>query len=208
MGFSLKSDKIISVLFHPVFMPVYGLALILSANTPFGYLPYQVKRLLFLIIVVNNVFLPISLLPILRHMNFISSWSMNEKEERMVPLIVVTILYAVTSFIIFRFPVPGFLKVFFISVFLVSLILTMINFRWKISLHSTGMGAMIALIMFLSFRMYSPLFWYLVFAVFAGGLVLSSRLRLMIHSPRQVWYGCSLGFVSTTFFLIFFQQFV
>ncbi|HLN55024.1 MAG TPA: hypothetical protein VK207_03465 [Bacteroidales bacterium] len=204
----MKSDKIISVLFHPVFMPVYGLALILSANTPFGYLPYQVKRLLFLIIVVNNVFLPISLLPILRHMNFISSWSMNEKEERMVPLIVVTILYAVTSFIIFRFPVPGFLKVFFISVFLVSLILTMINFRWKISLHSTGMGAMIALIMFLSFRMYSPLFWYLVFAVFAGGLVLSSRLRLMIHSPRQVWYGCSLGFVSTTFFLIFFQQFV
>lgn len=208
MSFSVKSDKVVSVLFHPLFIPVYGLALILSADTPFGYLPYQVKRLLFLIIVVNNVFLPVSLLPILRHLNFISSWSMNEREERMVPLIVATILYAVTSYIIFRFPVPGFLKSFIISVFLVSVILTMINFRWKISLHSTGIGAMIALIMFLSFRLYSPLFWYLVLAAIAGGLVLSSRLRLMIHTPRQVWYGCSLGFVSTTFFLLFFQQFV
>ncbi|MGE5419392.1 MAG: hypothetical protein ACM3UT_04360 [Chloroflexota bacterium] len=208
MGFSLKSDKIISILFHPVFIPVYGLALILSANTPFGYLPYQVKRLLFLIIVVNNVLLPLSLLPILRHMNFISSYSMDEKEERMVPLVVASILYAVTSYIIFRFPVPGFLKSFILSVFLVSVILTIINFRWKISLHSTGIGAMIALIMFLAFRLYSPLFWYLVFVAVAGGFVLSSRLRLMIHTPRQVWYGCSLGFVSTTFFLLFFQKFV
>lgn len=207
MSASVKFDKIISVLFHPIFIPVYGLAIIMSPYSPFGYLPYHVKRLLFLIITINNVLLPISLLPFLMHMNFISTWTLNDKEERTVPLIIGSILYATTSFIIFRFPIPGFLKSFIITIFIISAIMTVINFKWKISLHATGIGALIALIMFLSFRMYASLFWFFVLASFFGGIVLSARLRLNLHTPRQVWYGCSLGFVLTTFFLLFFQQF-
>lgn len=208
MSIQRNFNIIFSILFHPLLIPLYGLAVILSANSPFGFLPFHVKRLLYIIIIVNNVLLPLSLLPFLMHMNFITSWSLNERDERTIPLLITTILYATSSYIFIRFPIPGFLKVFIISVFIVSLFLTLVNLKWKISLHSAGIGSLIGLILILSFRMYSDLFWYFLIASVAGGIVLSARLRFNIHSPRQVWYGLSAGYVLSTFFLLFLQQFI
>lgn len=203
----LLPAKVISVLFHPLLMPVYGLALILSGYTPFGYIQIPVKRLLFLIIMINNVLLPLALLPFLMYMKFISSWTIQEREERAVPMIITTILYATSSYILYRIPVPFFLKAFIYSVFLISLILTLINFRWKISLHSVAAGAITGLILILSFRLYSNLLWFLIFSIVAGGMIMSARLKLNIHSPRQVWTGFSAGFVLLTFLMFFLQQF-
>src|SRR5574340_1342956 len=105
MNLQRNFDKLVSILFHPLLIPLYGLGITLSANTPFGFMPFHATRLLFIIIIVNNVILPLSLLPFLMHMNFISSWSLNEREERTIPLLITTILYAVSSYIFFRFPV-------------------------------------------------------------------------------------------------------
>jgi membrane-associated phospholipid phosphatase len=196
--------KITSVIFHPLFMPVYGMIIVFLPASPYGYLPLGVKKLLILIMLVNNVFLPFSLLPFLKHMNFISSWSLSERKERNIPMIITTILYATTSYMIFRFPVPFFLKTFIFSAFMLSLAVTVINFRWMISVHAAGAGALIAYILILCFRLYAPLEGYLLLSLIAGGLVLSSRLLLKVHSPRQVWYGFFLGFTGIlSFFLLF-----
>ena len=196
--------KIIAVIFHPLLMPVYGMAIIFSAPTLFGYLPITVKKLLFLIMLVNNVLLPLSLLPFFFHRNIISSWSIIERKERNIPLIITTILYCATSYIIFRFPIPVFLKSFIFATAFLSLIVTVINFWWKISLHSVGAGALIALVLILSLKMFTPLMWYLISAIIAGGLVLSSRLKLNFHNPQQVWIGIFTGFLGLTLFMMFF----
>ncbi len=198
--------KIASVLFHPLFMVVYGLAIILSPLTPFGYLPFTVKRLIFLIIVVNNVFLPLSLLPFLMQMRIISSWTLSERKERYIPLIITTVLYSTTSYIIFRFPIPFFLKSFLYATFFVSLIVSAINFRFRISLHSVGAGGFIAILMLLCFKMYMPPDWHLILGIIAGGLVLSSRLRLNVHSPSQVWWGFFTGFSGLMLFMLILQK--
>jgi hypothetical protein len=203
-----RLDKIVSVLFHPLFIPLYGLIIILSDQSPFGHLPYHVKRLLYIIVIINNIVLPLSLLPLLMHLNYISNWTLPEKEERSVPLLITSILYATSSYLIMRFPIPGFLKIFLITVFFISLVVTIINLKWKISLHSVGMGSLIALIIILSFRMYSPLFWHLVLGFVFSGLVLSARLNLGLHTPRQVWYGFSTGYCIVTILLVFLQKFI
>jgi membrane-associated phospholipid phosphatase len=79
-----------------------------------------------------------------------------------------------------------------------------INFWWKISLHSVGAGALISLILILSLKMLTPLEWYLVPAVIIGGLVLSSRLKLNLHSPSQVWTGVFVGFFGLSLFMMLF----
>jgi hypothetical protein len=199
-----KLAKIISVIFHPLFMPVYGMVIIFSAPTLFEYLPFAVKRILLFIVLINNVLLPLSLLPFFRYRNIISSWTINNRRERIIPLLITTILYSTTSFIIFRFPVPGFLKSFFLAAAFLSLMVTVINFRWNISLHSVGAGALIAIVLLLSFKMYSPLMWYLISVIIAGGLILSSRLRLNYHNPQQVWFGFITGFLGLSLFMLFF----
>lgn len=203
--FSGKLAQIISIIFHPLLIPVYGLIIIFSAPTLFGYLPFTVKKFLLFIVLINNVLFPISLLPFLRYRNIISSWTIFKREERTVPLVISTVLYSTTSFIIFRFPIPVFLKSFIFAVTFVSLIVTIINLRWKISLHSVAAGSLLALVLLLSFKMYTPLVWYLVSAVLAVGLVLSSRLRLDFHNPRQVWFGFLTGFLGLSLFMLFFQ---
>jgi hypothetical protein len=197
--------KIISVIFHPLFVPVYGLAIIFSAPTLVGYLPFAVKKLLILIVLINNVLLPVSLLPLFMHMNLISTWTIDNRRERIIPLVITTILYSATSFILFRFPIPVFLKSFIIAASFLSLMVTVINLWWKISLHSVGAGALIAVVLILSFKMYAPLEWYLISVIISGGLVLSSRLRLNFHNPGQVWFGVLTGFLGLTLFMMFFQ---
>jgi len=196
--------KIITVIFHPLLMPVYGMAIIFSAPTLFGYLPFPVKKLLFLILLVNNVLLPLSMLPFFIHMNIISSWSLSDRKERIIPLVITTILYCTTSFIIFRFPIAVFFKSFIYATAFLSLIVTVINFRWKISLHSVGAGALVALVIILSLKMFTPLVWYLISAVIAGGLILSSRLKLNFHNPQQVWFGFFTGIIGLALFMMFF----
>jgi len=199
-----KLAKIISIIFHPLLMPVYGMAIIFSAPTLFGYLPFNVKKLLILIMLVNNVLLPLSLLPFFIRMNIISSWTITERKERNFPLIITTILYCITSFLIFRFNIPVFLKTYIFAASFISLIVTVINFWWKISLHSVGAGALISLVFILSLKMLTPLEWYLISTVVIGGLVLSSRLKLNLHSPQQVWIGLFTGFFGLALFMMLF----
>jgi hypothetical protein len=194
--------KIITIIFHPLLMPLYGMVIIFAAPTLLGYLPFNLMKLLFLIILVNNVLLPISLMPFFIHRGIISSYNVNERKERNIPLIIATILYGTTSYIIFRFPIPVFLKSFIFSTAFLSLIVTIINFRWKISLHSVGSGALIALVLILSVKMLTPLQGYLIAAFISAGLTLSSRLKLNMHNPQQVWVGLFTGFFGLTLFMI------
>jgi hypothetical protein len=200
--FTESMAKVITVIFHPLLMPVYGMAIIFSAPTLLGYLPFNVKKLLLLILLVNNVLLPLSLLPFFKSRNIITSWSISERTERYIPLIITTALYCATSYIIFRFPIPVFLKSFVFGAAFVSLLLTIINFWWKISLHAAGSGALIGLVLVLSLKMLTPLEWYLISAIVAGALVLSSRLKLNLHAPLQVWLGLLTGFLGLTLFMM------
>jgi hypothetical protein len=196
--------RIITVVFHPLLMPIYGMAIIFSAPTLLGYLPFNVKKLLLLIMLVNNVLLPLSLLPFFFHRNIITSWSIIERRERNIPLIITTILYCTTSFIILKFPIPLFLKSYIFAAAFLSIIVTVINFWWKISLHSVGAGALIGLVLILSFKMLTPLDFYLIPAIIVGGLVLTSRLKLNMHSPGQVWIGLFTGFAGLSLFMLYF----
>lgn len=192
----------LTLVFHPWLMPLYGLAIIFSAPTLYGYLPFNVKKLLFLVVLVNNVLLPVSLLPFFKQRQIISSWKISERKERIIPLIITTVLYGSTSFIIYKFPIPAFFKSYIFSTTLLSLFVTVVNFGWKISLHSVGSGAIIALIMLLSQKMFTSLLWFLIPSILLAGLILSSRLRLNQHNPAQVWVGLFAGFIGLTVFMM------
>jgi hypothetical protein len=204
--FPEKLAKIVGIVFHPLLMPVYGMAIIFSAPTLYGYLPFNVKKLLLLIMLVNNVLLPISLLPFFYQRKIITSWTLIERKERIIPMIITTILYVTTSYIVFKFRIPLFFKSFIFSTAFLSLLVTLINLGWKISLHSVGAGALVSLVIILSLKMLTSLDWYLVTTLITGGLVLSSRLKLNLHNPQQVWIGLLTGFFAFGFFMLLFQQ--
>jgi hypothetical protein len=196
--------KFMSVIFHPVFMPLYGLIIIFSAPTLFGFLPLVQKKIVLLIFSTNNILLPLSLIPYLKWRKMISSWTIDDRSERVIPMAITSFFYMVTVYVVLKFNIPVFIKSFILSTSLFSFVLTVINFWWKISIHSAGAGAMTSLIFVLSIRMHTPLTPFLISAILASGLILSSRLWLNSHNPREVWFGYLAGIAGMAGFMSIF----
>jgi hypothetical protein len=186
-------SKIISVAFHPLFTPLYGLLIIFTAPTFLEYLPLSVKKILFLVVLVNEVILPAAMLPLFRSRNIISSYTIGERHERSIPLFTTAIFYSITTYMIFRFQLPLFLKTFMLASCLILIAVTIINFWWKISIHGVGAGAITGIILMLILKLDASVTGFLTGAVIISGLVLTSRLRLNNHNPLQVWGGFLTG---------------
>jgi len=196
--------KIISIIFHPLFMPLYGMLIIFTAPTLFWYIPLKVKKILLLVITTNNILIPISLMPFFRYRNIISSWIIETRKERIIPLLTVSFFYSITSIIIYRLQVPVFLKAYILSTAILAIAVTIINFWWKISLHSVGAGALSGIVIVLSLNMMAPLTWFLIPVILITGLILSSRLKLNTHNPLEVYLGFLTGFAGMNLFMLLF----
>ena len=196
--------KIITVIFHPLLMPLYGLLIIFSAPTLLGFIPFVQKKVIILILLTNNILLPLSLLPYMKWRKIISTWSLSDRNERIIPMALTSLFYFVTLYIVLKYSIPVFIKAVILSTALLSFAITLINFWWKISIHSAGAGALLSLVIILSVKMSVPLTWFLLPVILATGLVLSSRLWLNSHNPEEVWSGLLLGSICTSLFLLFF----
>jgi hypothetical protein len=201
-----KVATVISVVFHPLLMPLFGMLIIFSAPTLFGFLPLEKKSILLIIVLINNVLLPLSLMPFFRYRNIISSWVIENRKERTIPLMATTFFYFISAyiFVFIRFHIPVFLKLFILVAAILSMAVTIVNFWWKISIHAAGAGALTAVVVVLSIQMQTQLIWFLVAALLSSGLILSSRLWLDSHSPGEVWFGYLLGLLVPGLFLFLF----
>lgn len=194
--------KIISAVFHPLLVPLYGLLIIFLAPTILEYLPLAYKKTLLLIVLINNVIIPLSLMPYFRYRNIISSWFLINRKERIIPLITTSFFYFITLYITLTFKVSVFINAFILTLAVLSSIITIINFWFKISIHSVGAGALLALVIALSLKSHVPLTLMLIAVILIAGLVLSSRLWLNSHTPKEIWLGFLLG-VSISALLLF-----
>ncbi len=202
---SMAAARVVSVIFYPLFMPLYGLLVVFLAPTLFWYIPTRAKEILFFIFLVNNLIIPVSLMPFFRYRNLISSWFIEERSERAVPLMTAALLYAVTSFILSRLEIPLFFKAFAYGLTMLSIVLLTVNRWWKISLHGAGAGALMSVVILLSLRMSASLSYYLAGSVLIAGLILTSRLRLNTHNPAEVYAGFLAGLIIPSGIMLIFQ---
>jgi len=203
-GIADKLAKVVYVVFYPLLIPVYGMLLLFSAPTLLGYLPGSIKKIVLIILITNNLFVPLALMPFLRFRGYISSFRMDDRQERIIPLLLSALLYSVTAYIFIRFQIPFFIKSYIFSVFFLVIAATVINFWYKISIHAIAAGGLTALVFILSLRMHVPLTEYIIMTVIFSGLVLSAGLQLRRHSPAEVWTGFLTGVAGMIFILLIF----
>lgn len=193
---------IITIVFHPVFLPLYGLLLIFNTPTLLVFMPGEIRRVLFLMVLVNNVILPLALLPLFRLRGMISSYRLENRAERIFPLLAGSFMYFVSAIMIFRFQLPGMVKSFMFASALVVLASALTSFRWKLSIHAAGVGAMVATTLIVSFRMHAGIVWFVALAFLVSGLVMSARLWLGAHSQKELYRGFVMGLAVMTLGLL------
>jgi len=198
-----KTAKIISIIFHPLIIPVYGLILFFNTNTYLNFaIPSELKQAILLLVGISTFIIPTLITLLLLNKGFIKNLEMETTKERIIPYSFTFIFYVFTLFMLRKAPVPPLIFKFIIGAALSVLLAFIINFKWKISAHAIGVGGLIGALIFSSIILETNLILFVVFAFLASGLVISARLVLKSHTPIQVYAGFLLG-VLCQFFAIY-----
>lgn len=201
-------SQIISVIFFPGFLPIYGLLIIFNAPTLFAYelaVRYgSLKGVILLLAFVNMTVVPVAIMPLLKYRNIISSYSMNVRSDRIVPMAVGSLMYLVTTIIFYSFHIPHIIQSFVLATTILSILILLITLKWKISIHSAGLGSLLAMVMALSVRMYANLAGLWIAIILITGLVMAARLYLKSHKPSQIYAGFALGFITMWLVMVVF----
>jgi hypothetical protein len=196
--------KFISVVFHPLLLTTY-LVIILSYYFPSMLMIRKENRMVIVgLVFVFTFVLPAVNLVMLRAFGNIQSLTLQSRRERILPFVFISLLYLLVTFL-FYFKLPfsaNFNKLMMIISALVVVSL-MITLFYKISIHSIARGGGIGILLPLNqVTEQMSLLWPTAFTILVTGLVMSSRLVLDAHSPREVMYGGVVGFVVGFFGMI------
>ena len=191
----MNYSKIISGLGHPMLMPSYALYLIFHSNTLLDYTPFPLVKAIYMIVFITTVLLPLSCLPLLKSYSLITSYSLTERKDRMIPLILAILSYGLGFYLLMKLPGSNIFARLQLAGMISLTLLLIISYWWKISLHMAGIGGLCALIFAFSIRFSTSLRGMFMMAILAAGLLAFSRLKLELHKPSQIYAGFLLGFV-------------
>lgn len=186
--------QIISILFHPLFLTFYGLLIFFHSGLYISYLPQSMKKWIYIIVAVNTAIVPLSLTPIYLYRKIIASVQMENSQERIIPLIINAFLFYLTYYLLSRYNTPDILRIYILAGAVCIFVAILISWRWKVSLHMLGIGALTGAVLFVSIRYRVNLNLYLILLILMSGLIGFSRLFLNAHNPFQIYLGYLVGF--------------
>jgi hypothetical protein len=193
-----KAAKIISVLIHPIIMPSLGFLLLFNSGTFLGYLPFDYKKMILIIVVLCTFVIPLSMIPFFLYQKMIFDIQLTRSRERYIPLVVSFSLFMFCYFLLRRIPVPPDYQAFCLGCALSVLIILFVISKWKISMHMVGIGGLAGLIAYLIIHMQVNLEFYLILTIIAAGLVGTARLMLEAHKPFEIYSGFLIGCIVIT----------
>lgn len=185
--------RVLSVVFHPLFVPLYGLLIIYSSPTLLSFIPFEMKRIIFVLVTANNVILPLSVAAILYSRGAIKTFNARDRNERVLLLTFALMMYAVTAVLLMKIPVPNLFKAYFISIAIVTLITLVITAFYRLSLHAAGIGGLLSLVAFMILLYNISSVWQLITVLLLGGAVMSARIYLDDHKPSEILSGLLVG---------------
>jgi hypothetical protein len=189
-----KTASVLSYLFHPLIMPSLGLLLLLNSGTYLSLLDPAAKRAILFVMVLGTLVFPLMMLPILYYRNLVSSFKDATKQERLVPQIIIFILYIITFVYFSKLPLSRVIHAYVLSISVVLLLLILLNLRLNICLHSAALGGLTGLIIAIIFLYETPLQGVLILSLLAGGITGSSRIALGLQRAWEILLAYVLGF--------------
>ncbi len=191
----ISFSKIISVVLHPLWMPL--LVVYLSLN----YIPFVKPSIynnigaIYLSIFVYSVFLPLISLFVLIKLKILNSLEIFKLRERPLPLFITFFwvslgLFSLQNILLF---VP-FLNAALLGCVIIIILSSFVSLFWKISLHMLGMGGVLAVLVGASV-LYETRPVLIIFLIFLSGVLGSARLYENAHSSTQIYSGFIVGFL-------------
>ncbi len=201
---------VLSGVFHPLLVPTYMFGLLMLVNPfLFGANGFGERRALLtlLMMVLYTAVIPMISVLLMVALNMVNSVMMEEKTERIGPLLLVMVLYFWVYYNLSNSnDVPTIFSTFLLGVVIALALTFVINVLDKISLHTVGMGGLVGMLM-ITMGLFGAngveiggytigLGLLLIVGVIVAGLVGTARLALGAHDTVQIYAGYLIGFLS------------
>lgn len=191
-------SHIVSVVFHPLFIPVYAIFILMRANPGIYQFLEVDSRLTLLQVIVNLVVLPAITILIMRGLGFIKSFQMEGRTERILPFVAGLFYYIWATVLFYR---QGILPLQFVALIFGALLALVLAFLTnvlvsKVSLHTLAMGVVVGFFLAVFPGMEKNLTPIVIITILVAGLVGTSRLALKVHSQEEVYMGYFLGMLG------------
>ncbi len=187
--------KTLSYILHPVFMPFIGAIIILTVSH-LVLLPNESKKAILYLMGIITIFLPLAIVPVLYYLKIITGATISDRHERLVPMFLTTVFYYFCYIVLHKYSAPLFLQQYMLAVFISVLLASVINIKWKISLHMIGIGGLIGLLSVLAHMFGLNVNIILMAVILLAGVIGTGRLYLNEHSPAQIYGGFLLGYIT------------
>lgn len=181
----------ISIIFQPIFMPLFGILLLLQFPL-FVYNFYQ-KLLITVFVFLFTGLIPAFVVLISMKTGKVSDQFISNRKERTIPYIISIISYFVGAIAISKFNMGKIVQLFMFGMTLSLIFISIINIFWKISAHAAGVGGLLGAILFFSYIMSINPVGIICLGILISGMVLSSRIYLKAHTPLQTLAGFFAG---------------
>ena len=189
----MQLSKLISIVLHPIFMPLLALYLTLKSIPSIAFAISQYLNYTYGIVICCTILFPLVTLFFLIKSGKVSSLEMSNHKERSLPLFRTVVwmllgLYMLNN-ILFYAPI---IKAEIIGAILIMLIAAGISKFWKISLHLLGIGGVVGVFIALQIINGGVLYLLLIFILLSGILGVA-RIDQKAHNHAQVYAGFLLG---------------
>lgn len=197
-----KIAKVISVLFHPLWIPTYAFIAVVFFGDPLQLrIPVHAIGWLTLLVFIVSGIIPTFLMVIMYRLKLISSLSMSMKDERSLPILLTAVFFYLTYYLLRKLDVAPVFGFYMLGATSLAIVCMFINLWWKVSLHLTAFGGFFGALIGLAILFDSHFIVLAVVVSLMAGLVGYSRLKLAAHQPSQIYAGFILG--SSMMYLLF-----
>ena len=200
----MRLSKIISVVLHPIFMPLIALKLTLFLVPSIGFAFNNYIGFVIRIVVISTIITPLISILFFIKTGRVKSLEMSSHKERFPPLIYSALfMFIGYQFINSALTFAPILKAEFLGAIVIISLAAFISKFWKISLHMLGVGGFTGALIGLNF-LYGGLSQFVVMAILLSGVLGISRINEKAHNHAQIYIGFLLGaFIELSSVLIF-----
>lgn len=131
---------------------------------------------------------------LLRWYGAVSSLDVRKRRERFAPYVSSFFFFALGYILLRRGALPSSVLAAMLGGTVALIILAVVNFKLKISAHAAGAGGFAGTVIALSIVYGIFDAGLIAFSVLTAGFVVSARLILGVHTPREAYLGAAVGF--------------
>ena len=188
----MSLEKLVSILFHPVFVPTLTVFCVIKTYSNIIILENQAWIILIGTCMFSLV-LPLLSVLILLLTKQIESLEMPKKEERFLPILFASI-YMILGFYFMKdiFSYAPIMKSIYLGAIYIMLVALLITKVWKISLHMLAIGGATSVFIMLELLFGQNLIILLI-TILISGVLGFARLSLKAHDLNQIYTGFTIG---------------